>query len=115
MKSIVFMLAFMFSIALYAQDNKPTFEKAGNMVKATYYHDNGMVAQVGYYLNEKLHDQWEMFDEKGKKIAMGHYHMGKRTGKWYFWNKESVKEVDFVDNKIVNVTKHNDASAIVVN
>lgn len=115
MKSLVFTLALMFSVALYAQENKPSFEKAGDMVKATYFHDNGTVAQEGYYLNDKLHDQWKMFDEGGNKIAMGQYHMGKRTGKWFFWNEKGIKEVHFVDNKVVNVVEHNSSKSIVVN
>ena len=115
MKSLVFTLALMFSIALYAQENKPTFETAGDMVKATYFHENGTVAQVGFYLNDKLHDQWKMFDEEGNKIAMGQYHMGKRTGKWFFWNEEGVKEVHFMDNKVVNVVEHDSDRTIVVN
>ena len=115
MKYILLSLAMIFSVALSAQENKPTFEKAGDMVKATYYHDNGMVSQVGYYLNDQLHDKWEMFDDEGNKIAMGQYHMGKRTGKWFFWNKNELKEVDFADNRVVNVVRHDNAKAIVVN
>ena len=115
MKSMLLALALIFSITLSAQENKPTFEKEGDMVKATYYHDNGMVAQVGYYLNDKLHDRWEMFDEEGKKIAVGQYHMGKRTGKWFFWNQNDLKEVDYLENRVINVTKHDNAEAIVVN
>ena len=115
MKIFIIMLALVFSASLTAQENMPTYEDLGDMVKATYYHDNGEVAQVGFYLDEKLHDKWEMFNEEGKKIAMGHYHMGKRTGKWFFWNQEGLKEVDFVDNKVVNVVKHNSAESIVIN
>ena len=115
MKTYVLMFAFLFSAALCAQDNKPIFEKAGDMVKATYYHDNGMVAQQGYFLNEELHEEWNMFNDKGQLIAKGNYQMGKRTGKWFFYNQEGVKEVDYKDNKIVNVVKHNSAESIVVN
>ncbi len=114
MKALVFTLALIFSVTLCAQDNKPTFEKDGSLVKATYYHDNGKIAQEGYFLNDKLHDKWKMFDEKGETIAMGSYHMGKRTGKWYFWNKEGVKEVDYLNNKVVNVVNHSSAESIVV-
>lgn len=115
MKYMLLALALVFSFTLTAQENKPIFEKEGDMVKATYYHDNGMVAQVGYYLNDKLHDRWEMFDEDGKKIAMGQYHMGKRNGKWFFWSKTDLKEVDFEDNKVINVVRHDKEEAIVVN
>lgn len=115
MKVYGLILALLFSASLYAQENKPIFEKEGDMVKATYYHDNGTVAQQGYFLNEKLHEQWKMFNKEGELIAKGNYYMGKRTGKWFFWNQEGVKEVDYKDNKIVNVVKHNSAESIVVN
>ena len=115
MKKFVIILVLVFSAPLFAQENKPSFEDLGDMVKATYYHENGEVAQVGFYLNDKLHDKWEMFNEEGKKIAMGHYHKGKRTGKWFFWNQEGMKEVDFVDNKVVNVVKHDSSESIVNN
>lgn len=115
MRYLLLALALVFSVTLSAQENKPTFVQEGDMVKATYYHDNGNIAQVGYYLNDKLHDQWVMFDEEGKRIAMGRYHMGKRTGKWFFWHQNDLKEVDFEDNKVVNVVKHDNAEAIVVN
>ncbi len=115
MKIYVIMLAFLLTAPLYAQDTMPTYEKEGEMVKATFYHDNGEVAQVGYYMDGKLHDLWKMYDEEGNKIAMGQYHFGERTGKWFFWNEEGLKEVDFAKNKVVNVVKYNNSEAIVVN
>lgn len=107
-------MALFLSTSLIAQENQPTYKKSGDMVLATYYHDNGQVAQHGYYLDGKLHDEWSMYDQEGNKIANGHYNMGKRTGKWFFWNKEEVKEVDFADNKIVNVVKHDNADALAI-
>ena len=115
MKFILLAMALVFSATLSAQEKEPLFVQEGDMVKATYYHDNGNIAQQGYYLDEKLHDQWVMFDEDGKRIAMGQSQMGKRTGKWFFWSQNDLKEVDFEDNKVVNVVKHDNAEAIVVN
>ena len=115
MKIYVLMLAFLLSAPLYAQENKPSYKKEGDMVKATFYHENGEIAQVGYYLDGKLHDMWKMYNADGKKIAMGQYHKGLRTGKWFFWSEEGLKEVDFAENKVVNVIKYNNAEAIVVN
>ncbi len=114
MRISVILLALFFSAVLSAQENKPTYEKSGEMVKATYYHDNGEVAQEGYYLDGKLHDQWTMFNTEGVKIAMGSYEMGQRSGKWYFWDEKEVKEVDYMENRIVNVIKHDNADALAV-
>ena len=48
---IVFML--MMSVS-FAQQIEPTFEKQEDLVKATYYHDNGMIKEVGFFKNDKL-------------------------------------------------------------
>lgn len=115
MKFITTVLALAFTIGIGAQENKPTFEKEGDLTKATYYHDNGEVAQTGYFLAGKLHGQWVMFDDAGKKIAKGNYEMGKRTGKWYFWEGDILKEVDFADNRIASIIESSDAKPVVIN
>ncbi|WP_127022875.1 toxin-antitoxin system YwqK family antitoxin [Flagellimonas beolgyonensis] len=115
MKKAVLFLALMFVVAVSAQDTKPTFEKVGEMVKATYFHDNGEIAQTGYMLNGKLHGDWVMFDTQGKKIATGQYVNGTKTGKWFFWKSDVLKEVDFTDNRIVNVTNWSQGEVVSVN
>lgn len=114
MKKTVLFFAFLFSVCTYAQEKKPTFEKADDMVKATYYHDNGEIAQTGFYKDGKLHGTWKMFDEKGQKIAVGTYDMGKRTGKWLFWEGKMLKEVDFTDNRIASVVQLKDSKGVVI-
>lgn len=114
MKKITFIIAVLFSLGTYAQGIEPTMEKVGKTVKATYYHDNGEIAQVGYMLKGKLHGQWLMYDAKGKKIASGKYVDGKREGKWFFWEGEALKEVDFADNRIVAVKKWNQSEVVSV-
>ena len=115
MKYITILLVFLMSSVMMAQDMEPTFKKEGDMVKATYYHDNGTVAQTGYYLNEMLHGEWVMFDTQGKKQAMGQYEFGQKTGKWFFWSERGLKEVDFANNKVAKVIKYDNAEAIVIN
>ncbi|MEL6917378.1 MAG: nicotinic acid mononucleotide adenyltransferase, partial [Bacteroidota bacterium] len=95
MKTVTTLFVFIFSIAIYAQDHKPTFEKEGDMVKATYFHEDGKIAQTGYLLNNKLHGKWKMYNVEGKKIAMGEYAEGKKIGKWFFWQGDALKEVDY--------------------
>jgi antitoxin component YwqK of YwqJK toxin-antitoxin module len=84
------------------------------MVLATYYHDNGQVAQIGYFLNGKLHGEWQMFDAAGNKTAMGHYANGNKIGKWYFYESGTVKEVEFADNAIASVVTKEKADPVVV-
>jgi antitoxin component YwqK of YwqJK toxin-antitoxin module len=103
MKKAVLFLAVMFAVGVSAQDTKPTFEKVGDMVKATYFHDNGEIAQTGYMLNGKLHGDWVMFNVEGKKIATGQYDNGEKTGKWFFWTSDKLTEVDYDNNQIAGV------------
>ena len=79
-------------------------EKEGDRITATYYHDNGEVAQKGTFNNEgQLHGVWTSFDLNGKKVSVGNYDNGKKVGKWLFWTDDILKEVDYVDSKIASV------------
>ncbi|WP_313777809.1 nicotinic acid mononucleotide adenyltransferase [Flagellimonas meishanensis] len=86
----------------------------GKIVKATYFHENGEVAQTGYLMNGKLHGQWLMYALDGKKIASGKYVEGKKSGKWFFWENQILKEVDYDDNRIVNVKNWNQSEVVAV-
>ncbi|KPM31992.1 Nicotinic acid mononucleotide adenyltransferase [Croceitalea dokdonensis DOKDO 023] len=115
MKKGILLIALLFSVVTFAQKMKPNFEKEGKMVKATYFHDNGTVAQTGYLLEGKLHGQWYMYNQEGKKLATGKYAHGIRTGKWFFWKDAILKEVDFEDNQIAYVKNWNQAEVVAVN
>ncbi len=115
MKTIPFFLALFLTVAIAAQDKAPSFTKDGSKVLATYFHDNGEIAQTGEFLKGKLHGEWKMFDEAGNKIASGAYVNGKKTGKWFFWKGEELKEVDFEDSRIVSITQRDAKGVVVVN
>ena len=116
MRTILNLLMFVCG-ALYmqAQNVEPRFEAEGDLVKATYFHDNGQVAQVGQLLKGKLHGEWIMYDAEGKKLAIGQYQHGIRTGKWFFWKGDLLQEVDFSDNRIVSVVQWINGEPIAVN
>lgn len=105
MKAILTIVLIAFSFGAAAQEVAPKFEKEGDKVKATYFHQNGEIAQQGYFLNQKLDGEWLMFNEEGDKIAKGSYTSGAKTGTWLFWEGEMMKEVDFNDNRIAGVTE----------
>jgi len=96
--------AMLVSGMLFAQNSKPTIELNGNKVKATYFYDNGKVQQEGFYKEGKLDGQWIAYDAMGNKKAMGSYSQGQKSGKWFFWNKTVLSEVDYVNSKIALVT-----------
>lgn len=74
----------MVSGLMSAQEVKPKFEVVDQMVKATYFYDNGQVKQEGTYLNGKLHGKWVSYNQDGSKQTMGEYENGNKTGKWFF-------------------------------
>ena len=115
MKRILIMAVLALSFSAHAQQVEPKFEKVGDKVKATYFHANGEISQQGFFQNEKLQGEWTMFDTKGEKIAMGNYDKGVKTGKWLFWEGDSVKEVNFDNNKIASVAKLDSKESIVTN
>ena len=112
---MVTVIMFLMATLVFGQENKPVFEQEGEFVKATYFHANGNIAQTGFYLDGKLHGEWKMYDEEGKKIAMGQYDLGKKSGKWFFWEGEDLREVDYTDNKIASVIKWTDGESVVLN
>ncbi|WP_405209287.1 toxin-antitoxin system YwqK family antitoxin [Aquimarina sp. LLG6339-5] len=116
MKKIIMTAAILFSGMAIAQDAKPTFEKEGNSIKGTYFYDNGEIRQQGFYnLEGKLHGEWKSYDATGKKISMGQYNNGIKTGKWFFWENEKLSEVNYSENNIASVTTWSNKSDVVVN
>lgn len=103
MKKILILGVFLLSGVTFAQTTKPVLEQEGNLVKATYYYDNGKIQQQGYFKDGKLTGQWIAFDEQGNKKSIGTYVNGDKTGKWFFWNNDSLSEVDYSDSRVASV------------
>ena len=117
MKNVILTFVMLFSVAIIAQENniEPKFEKDGDMIKATYFHDNGEIAQMGNLLNKKPHGEWVSFDAEGKKTGVAQYYKGEKVGKWLMWSGTEVTEVNYQNNKIVNVVKWDESNPMVVN
>ena len=105
MKKLVIASVLLVSSLSFAQEVKPKLEVVNEMVKATYYYDNGQVKQEGYYLDGKLHGKWMAYNEDGSKQSIGENNKGTKTGKWFFWSDASLSEVDFSDSRIAEVKK----------
>ena len=95
------------------QDMKPRFEKQGELIKGTYYYEDGSIKQEGTYKNRKLHGEWISYGQDGEKNAIAQYEEGNKTGKWFFWNDDILNEVDYKMNKIVEVRKYKSTEALV--
>jgi antitoxin component YwqK of YwqJK toxin-antitoxin module len=118
MKKLSFMIlvAIPFFMMAQGQVREVSYIQDKDLVRATYFHENGEVSQVGTYnTSGKLHGKWESFDTNGKRVALGTYKDGKKDGKWFFWNHDGLREVDFNLNIIASVSQWKEAPAIVSN
>jgi len=116
MRYLVTILALIFSATIFAQEVKPTFEKTGDQIKGTFYFEDGTVRQQGFYNKKgKLHGEWKSYDATGKKIAMGQYDNGVKTGKWFFWSEDKLSEVNYEDNRVVEVTNWSNKDNVALN
>lgn len=103
MRTMMIIIACLFGGMLFAQESNVDYFKKGDLVKGIFYYDNGVIQQEGTYKNGKLHGQWIAYDRDGKKNAVAFYHKGQKTGKWFFWQKDKLVEVDYNDNDIASV------------
>lgn len=103
MKKIMIFGILMASGLVFSQSKKPYLEQEGNLVKATYYYENGKIQQQGFFKEGKLEGQWVSYDENGNKKSIGEYSNGEKSGKWLFWNDKSLSEVDYSKSRIEKI------------
>ena len=103
MKKIFILGALLISGLTFAQTAKPFLQQEGDLVKATYYYENGKVQQEGFFKEGKLDGVWVSYDENGNKKAIAEYSEGLKTGKWIFFNEKNICQVDYSNSKINSV------------
>ncbi len=112
-KLIVFACILSISL-LQAQDIEPKFEKAGDLVKATYFYKDGKVKEQGFFKNKKLTGTWTSFDAEGNKTAIAHYEAGNKVGKWFVWQKDGLREIDYANNTVASVQTWKEENKIAI-
>lgn len=115
MKKAIILAIFFISAIGFSQEKATTFEKEGDLVKATYYYDNGDVKVQGFFKDKKLTGAWTKFDTNGNKTQIAHYDQGKKVGKWFMWKEESLKEINYDNNVIVSVNDWKAESRLALN
>lgn len=104
----IFGILMMLSITLSFAQNERVLElnKETNLIEVTYFHDNGVISQTGAYTTDgKLQGEWISFNLAGEKIVAAKYNKGAKVGKWFYWNDNTLKEVDYSDNNIARVNE----------
>ena len=99
--------------SVIVEEENTRYEANGDLVEVTLFHDNGQVEQHGFFKDKKLHGTWNYYTNEGQKVAIGTYDHGVKTGKWFFWNDTTLKEVDFQNQKIVSINEWKDKTLLV--
>ncbi len=108
MKKLILIAVLMIFGLGFSQSNNPVIEVEGQLVKATYFHENGKVQQVGYFKDGKLDGKWTSYDVDGSVKTIAEYKEGQKVGKWlYFSDSVCTSEVDFSNNQILAVRNIN--------
>jgi antitoxin component YwqK of YwqJK toxin-antitoxin module len=112
---VVFTISLLTGTAFSQEKVQDEFVKEGKVIKATLYHENGTVAQTGFYtLDNKLEGEWISYDAEGNKTAVAHYNDGIKVGTWYFYQGNEMKEVNYSNSKVAKVTSFKVTDAVVV-
>lgn len=115
MKNLATLIILCIATIGYSQTKKPIFSAEGDLVKATYYHEDGTVSTQGYFKNKKLTGKWVRYDKEGNKIQMAFYNEGKKVGRWFVWTGTSLKEINYDNNAVVDVNLWKHDSKIAAN
>ena len=90
--------------------------KKTDLIEVVYYHDNGKISQTGFYTKEgKLHGDWYSYNQEGNKIVSAKYDEGKKVGKWFYWNGNTLREVDYTSNTIASINEWTNKNALASN
>ena len=101
---MMMVLVFVASTTFAQQAPKNTYKVKKGLIEATLYHDNGQIAQTGFYTKDnKLHGEWISYDAQGNKTAVAQYNKGMRVGTWMFYQGDTLKEVTYTNNAITQV------------
>ena len=113
-KQFILFLALLISVVSFAQKERTLkLNEETNLIEVTYYHDNDVVSQTGFYTTDgKLQGEWLSYDSKGEKTVSARYDIGKKVGKWFYWNDTTLKEVDYSNNAIASVSEWTNKTSV---
>jgi antitoxin component YwqK of YwqJK toxin-antitoxin module len=111
MKKVVVFLVMLCVGFTYAQKERSlNLNEDKDLIEVVYYHDNGEVSQTGYYTKDgKLHGDWFSYCKEGNKLVSAQYNNGVKTGTWFFWQDDKLREVNYTNGAIANVSEWRNA------
>lgn len=117
MKNLVVVLMMLCVGFTYAQKERTLkFNKSKQLIEVVYYYDNGNVSQTGYYTTDgKLHGDWFSYSQEGEKTVAAKYNKGKKVGKWFYWSNNELREVNYSENSVDDVSEWVSKEAVASN
>ncbi len=103
MKKITLIFFLLLSVLSFANTIEPKLEIVGNLVKATYFYENGAIQQEGFFKDGKLDGKWTSYEVNGIVKSVATYTEGVKSGKWNINHKEVV----YNNNQMVSATTSN--------
>lgn len=101
---VLIVLCLTVSVSFSQETKAPTYELKGKLIKATMFHDNGVIAQTGFYTESgKLQGEWNSFNQEGTKTATAFYDKGAKVGTWIFYSGNEMKKVAYKESRIAEV------------
>lgn len=114
-KYFIISTSFRCSLILRTSWHENQNRKKGDLTEATYFYADGTIQQKGTFnAKGKLHGTWTSYDVNGNKLAVGNYDNNVKVGKWFFWTDGLLKEVDYIDSRIVSVNEWKDKTKVAV-
>jgi antitoxin component YwqK of YwqJK toxin-antitoxin module len=115
MKRILVLLLVLSVSMTYAQKERELkLNKDTDLIEVTYFHENGTVSQTGFYnLDGKPHGDWFSYCKEGNKLVSAQYDNGMKTGTWFFWQDEMLREVNYSNGGISEVSEWMNAESVV--
>lgn len=101
MKNIVLILVLLFSSVSFSQNIKK--EKIEDLIKVTYYNEDGTIHQEGTFKNNKLHGKWVMYDSNQDVKTLAFYDKGEKHGLWIIKDEieNKITEILYVENELI--------------
>lgn len=115
MKKLLAIICLLAVSFVQAQEKEPTYEAVGDLVKATYYFEDGSIHKQGFFKDKQLTGQWTQFDRKGNKVSIGYYKLGKKVGTWFQWKENKLRQVNYQNNTIASVSTWKEDTKLAVN
>jgi len=101
---LLFVTALVVQFSFAQQEKNNQYVANGDTIEATLYHDNGMVAQTGFYTKDNVLDGvWISYDAQGNTTAVASYDNGVKVGTWMFYQGDSIKQVSYQNSDIAEV------------